>query len=202
MASPGMLILEEPTSQPPSPPRTNASCNWRTFNWKPEGRWLESTELQVLESARFLRIPNPLPLDCGVVPEGGIGSGSDLGLPGALHPGDGLGHKQVAALADKIPKPPLSQKNGAPAAIRTRDPQIRNLLLYPTELRGLDYATLLLNIGSKARQLISGSAGPRSIPTVLAECFTLRPGLTSGKSGHSFTIPLLESVKRSPLNSL
>ena len=58
------------------------------------------------------------------------------------HPGEGLGHKQVAALADKTPKPPLSQKNGAPAAIRTRDPQIRNLLLYPTELRGLDYATL------------------------------------------------------------
>jgi hypothetical protein len=27
---------------------------------------------------------------------------------------------------------------GDPGAIRTRDPQIRNLMLYPAELRGLD----------------------------------------------------------------
>jgi hypothetical protein len=29
------------------------------------------------------------------------------------------------------------KKNGDPDAIRTRDPQIRNLMLYPAELRGL-----------------------------------------------------------------
>ena len=31
----------------------------------------------------------------------------------------------------------LARKTGDPGAIRTRDPQIRNLVLYPTELRDL-----------------------------------------------------------------
>ena len=33
----GCMILDETTSQPPSSPRTNASCNWSTFNRKPGG---------------------------------------------------------------------------------------------------------------------------------------------------------------------
>ncbi len=36
---------------------------------------------------------------------------------------------------------------GDPGAIRTRDPQIRNLMLYPTELR--DHGLNLSNVGDR-----------------------------------------------------
>ena len=35
--------------------------------------------------------------------------------------------------------PDLSRENGAPGTIRTSDPQIRSLMLYPAELRVLSY---------------------------------------------------------------
>src|SRR6187402_1362114 len=50
-------------------------------------------------------------------------------------------------------------ENGAPGEIRTPDPQVRSLMLYPTELR--------------AQQ-------PRSVPTPGTRCARKAPGCTSG----------------------
>ena len=36
-------------------------------------------------------------------------------------------------------KPFATKENGAPGGIRTHDPQIRNLVLYPAELRALGW---------------------------------------------------------------
>lgn len=73
------------------------------------------------------------------------------------------------------------QEDGDPGAIRTRDPQIRNLMLYPAELRGhpkggssymarapLCRATYV----SSARAAISGNSGVSCIPL---HCFEIRP---------------------------
>ncbi len=46
----------------------------------------------------------------------------------------------VSGMAGKVA---LRQKNGDPEWIRTTDPQIRNLVLYPTELR--DHSTFDIN---------------------------------------------------------
>ena len=52
-------------------------------------------------------------------------------------------------------KPLCDQKNGAPGGIRTHDPQIRNLVLYPAELRALGWSLRSLGMRSARGRLTS-----------------------------------------------
>ncbi len=74
---------------------------------------------------------------------------------------------------------PKLNRNGAPDRIRTCGPQIRNLMLYPTELRALGDAGLAILVGACQNQFLalggktgrgSGSAGMPSSTKSATSC--------------------------------
>ena len=88
---------------------------------------------------------------------------------------------------------PINDVNGAPGTIRTSDPQIRSLVLYPAELRAR------FSFGSSGHQ---GPIPPRAFGVHCLQvakarhCYRLRGGLASSVKAASLPVTLARCACR------